>query len=573
MGASCKTLDDCKVGTVCGANSKCEQKGCSTYLDCGNNEVCLENGYCSKPECGNETVCPSGKQCQGGVCKSEQKTCTSNAECSGGEVCKSGVCTGANTCATKADCQAGQTCKGGSCTNVSVSEPCSTSNDCGVGQYCDTTSGKCASGCNQDTDCSSTQYCDTTTNQCKSGCQTSTGCSDGRECDASTHTCKCTQAYCAANGGGTCDTVTGECVTVVTGDLCKACTSNDQCGDANYLCSKISKGSFCTKACTKQSDCPSGYFCYEVTTDSKQCVPSTWKCIGCIQTGCSDSTKACNFNTGECETKKKTCEACTQNFECGDGSFCLLNNSTGTRYCAPGCNTGSCPNGFTCNTQGGGDGSVKVCEPNGGTCSLCSGVTCGGSTPVCKPETGKCVECVESTDCSDNKTCDVAQNKCIEGNPCAPPLPIYLNGKCVECVFNNDCTGGTCVNNVCQGGQSGGSCQKDTDCGSIVLGIDAVFTNPALVSSCQPDQTGFNFECPTQCDTASGLCFSLAGLCDDQNSFCAPGSQCVKSGGVVGACACSLFDITPKCFAGQTCNFDIAGGLFGGTLYSCGPAN
>lgn len=571
VGSSCKTLDDCKVGTVCGADSKCEQKGCTTYLDCGDGEVCLESGYCSKPECDATNTCPTGKKCQGGVCKSDQKTCTSNTECSGGQVCKSGICSDAGSCTTKADCKTGETCKSGKCTTVSVSEPCTSSNDCGVGQYCDTVGGKCASGCSQDTDCSSTQYCDTNTNQCKEGCQVAKGCGDGRQCDASTHTCKCTPAYCTANGGGTCDTVSGECKTSTTGDLCKPCTSNDQCGGADDLCSAIGEGSFCTKKCTQQSDCPSGFFCYDVTTDSKQCVPSTWKCIGCIQSGCSDPSQSCNFNTGECESKKKTCESCTQNFECGDGNYCLLNATSGTRYCAPGCTNSSCPNGFTCNPQGGSDGSVKVCEPTGGACTLCSGVTCGGSTPACKPETGKCVECIKTEDCTGGKTCDVATNKCVEGNPCAPPLPIYLNGKCVECVFNNDCgTGKKCTNNVCEGGGStGGSCSKDSDCSPVLLTIDQVFSAPSALSACIPDQTGFAFECPSVCDTATKTCYNEAGLCDNLNAGCAPGSQCVTSGGAVGACSCSL--LSPTCFGGQSCSINIFGFISGGSFFVCQP--
>jgi hypothetical protein len=58
--------------------------------------------------------------------------------------------------------------------------------------------------------------------------------------------------------------------------LCGACTSSDDCGDANDACISHDTERFCGRDCNDQSDCPDGYACVELAnTQLFQCVPQT----------------------------------------------------------------------------------------------------------------------------------------------------------------------------------------------------------------------------------------------------------------------------------------------------------
>src|SRR4051812_13681529 len=56
--------------------------------------------------------------------------------------------------------------------------------------------------------------------------------------------------------------------------LCGACSSSDQCGDANDACIHHLDEHFCGRDCDAQHHCPDGYMCVELAnTQLFQCVP------------------------------------------------------------------------------------------------------------------------------------------------------------------------------------------------------------------------------------------------------------------------------------------------------------
>lgn len=58
--------------------------------------------------------------------------------------------------------------------------------------------------------------------------------------------------------------------------LCGACTSSDECGDANDACIGYLGRRFCGRDCDEQLGCPDGYLCVELSnTPLYQCVPET----------------------------------------------------------------------------------------------------------------------------------------------------------------------------------------------------------------------------------------------------------------------------------------------------------
>ena len=60
--------------------------------------------------------------------------------------------------------------------------------------------------------------------------------------------------------------------------LCQPCASAAQCYYPGAACLSLEDGSFCTKPCAGQADCPAGFECSPVDGFEAQCVPSTASC-------------------------------------------------------------------------------------------------------------------------------------------------------------------------------------------------------------------------------------------------------------------------------------------------------
>ncbi len=61
-------------------------------------------------------------------------------------------------------------------------------------------------------------------------------------------------------------------------DTCQACSAPEQCYYPGAACLLLEDGSFCTKPCSADADCPSGTSCVAVSGFGTQCVPSTGSC-------------------------------------------------------------------------------------------------------------------------------------------------------------------------------------------------------------------------------------------------------------------------------------------------------
>lgn len=91
-------------------------------------------------------------------------------------------------------------------------------------------------------------------------------------------------------------------------------------------------------------------------------------------------------------------------------------------------------------------------------------------------------------------------------------------------------------------------CSSNQDCGSLdATGVAGVGAIVAL-----------------SCDGATGQCYDPGGLCKPDVAACAVGASCgydLLLG--LGVCTCSLADVTPTCFPGQTCTLGPLTGVFG----------
>jgi Cys-rich repeat protein len=136
-------------------------------------------------------------------------------------------------CSQDEPCPFGSTCQQGQC----VSARCATSTQCGMEQHC--VEGVCQDGCSDDLDCYPGDVCDPDLVRCEQG-----GCEDAhRDCAF--------KEFC--NGAS------GECYEAA-GYYCRGCDDDDDCGgeqSGNHC-----YGGYCLVECTRDSDCPAGFYCY-----------------------------------------------------------------------------------------------------------------------------------------------------------------------------------------------------------------------------------------------------------------------------------------------------------------------
>jgi hypothetical protein len=161
------------------------------------------------------------------------------------------------------------------------------------------------------------------------------------------------------------------------GRLCKPCDDPAYCGGGGNLCTPLPEGDFCTALCQTNDDCPSGFLCLEITSESKQCIPGLYNtCADCLIHPCP-SGSYCDQLSDVCKTTVPFCEPCIMDDECGFGARCVL-FSPGDRRCVPECGAGDgCPENANCAVLDGTQGTkeVAVCLPLGTSCCL------GGDCP------------------------------------------------------------------------------------------------------------------------------------------------------------------------------------------------
>jgi hypothetical protein len=511
---------------------------CATDADCAGPDpvvlICVQgacelpagNGSCwQDAECGagsyceGETICPCGALCD--VADSPGKCvpvpdgcCKEDGECAakGLDRCLANVCVpalAAGTCWAADDCSAGQSCEGSTtcpCGANCVSNPgkcadpppplcCMTSNDC-PGEASQCISGVCkslpgaAGQCWDETNCGQGQLC-----QGAFICPCGADCVPGSD---SLGTCvvpgpNCCKADAECKPGSVC--VLNDCKPVAPAGQCWGdadCAADETCeGELPCACGvdcKTDQPGKCTPAtvdlcCKADADC--------TKQGLSQCVNSV--CVGKLTPGtCWDSN--------DC----KPAQTCTGAFVCPCGALC----------------------GPVADTPG-------KCTDGGALCCTVD-KECGGLNEcinkVCKPPHSPGA-CWRDTDCTGGETCE-GEQICPCGSSCLVP---DQEGKCTPpavdpcCQVDADCTKqglSQCVNNVCVGKLTAGTCWDSNDCkpGQSCFGASVC----ACGALCGPVA-----DTPGKCIDGGGT-----GACCLKDAECGLGGQCVLPGSTIGQGVC-----------------------------------
>ncbi len=350
------------------------------------------------------------------------------------------------------------------------------------------------------------------------------------------HVCK--EASCSGNGTtftptSTCDG-NGACTTetpqncagfqcAATGCL-KACTSQADCGDANYC--NVSTGTCAAKKsngapATQTYECSSGIVADSVCCD-KQC------------TGCSACTTALNgqtsSTTGQClpviASKAAPHGACTADPPCGqdgtcDGKGACHYPAVGTSCAADSC-SGATLTTSACDTS-------HMCTQSTNPCA--NGLTCASATACRQGSCSVDSDCIGGSYCASG-TCT---GKLDNGHSCTPGA-------------NNQCKSATCVSGICCATACG-------DCHTCITGTCTVLSpGTSCGSGGVCDSTGNCSAC------SGGVSCQPSNLCQTGTTSCATGSsQCVANGTkpVGTSCGtnmvCNSSGSCVSCVAGVSC--------------------
>lgn len=517
-----------------------------------------------------------------------------NARCESG-LCHSldsatSVCT--KTCSTNADCPDEMLCdrvpsRGSLCLPTGLGGRCRADDECPAGHKCDVAVARC--------------YIPVTRELC-SPCTSPLQCPTGGHCtrvEATGEqycTVACTAGECPA--GFRCAEVAGagqQCVpdnasiTCSAGkSLCSPCRGDSECGDFSDICVRnlASSETFCGESCARDSDCPSGFACLDLSGRGQgpyQCVPNSGTCRGfCDSTNEEAVRRQCGLGA-QCDAAARRCEPATDGRQCATceddddcpssagTTRCVVNNCPdcpykGQKFCSVTCagaggqpDASICGAGFLCVGLGaGGTAGPWHCAPRSGTCqagagelgddctargaaACLSGICLGfGAQSVCS------FDCQADGDCGDGrfKCCAVTENgesfDCAAapgalggvcsprgggfGADCSPGQPPCFQGSCLDLGTARVCTV-ECADSACP---SGFSCRT----GRRPKG-DGSFDD---VKVCFPDGGGdIGADCtfgPAAC--SSGLCIKkrtgniCTSACGEGGTECPTGYRCTE---------------------------------------------
>ncbi|MEQ1568932.1 MAG: hypothetical protein ABMA64_25060 [Myxococcota bacterium] len=145
-----------------------------------------------------------------------------------------------DSCGFDEECQAG----------VCVVRNCTTSDQCPLGFHCDPL-GDCLEGCEVSADCPTVDRCD------------SDGACVPRDCERTSTDCEYRE-FCED----------GACVDAGE-PFCKACTTNEECGEGNLCWAD----EWCGVDCSGGQECPAGFQCNPIDEDDQSwlvCVAACW---------------------------------------------------------------------------------------------------------------------------------------------------------------------------------------------------------------------------------------------------------------------------------------------------------
>ncbi len=127
--------------------------------------------------------------------------------------------------------------------------------------------------------------------------------------------------------------------------VCDACTINDNCPSDFPNCVTGSNGvHYCSKGCNNDNDCPGG------AASAANSYRNYMSCVEGLDVA-GNPGMYCFDYYGSCNGMGAICDPCRNEFDCKNGSHCLINTQSLERFCTNICSgDASCggPNGATC---------------------------------------------------------------------------------------------------------------------------------------------------------------------------------------------------------------------------------
>jgi hypothetical protein len=491
-------------GQPCGAGTECLSTHCVDGVCCDTacTGACRSCSLASSP--GKCTSIPAGNADPRGVCMDMTPAmCSTNGKCDGAggcqkykmgticapEACANNVYTPASTCSSTGACVAPDSlpcspyvCNGSACFNACTPTGmnCLTPNVCN-GNSCGLKNN--GASCSAGSECGSTfcaqgVCCD---KACTGACQSCAMTGTLGACTNVSTGAPDPAGICQDQGAASCGTngkcQAGACQKYGKGTLCKPSTCptsttnftpNSTC-DGNGACETPAASScfpyscgtnVCKVACTVDMDCAAPAVCImgscglkglgKACADGSECLSKFCAQGVCCNSACNGSCQSCSLQTalGTCSNvpdgsvdPQGTCQnkgaaSCDTDGLCDGKGACRL-YAGGTQ-----CAKASCPTGSSTLAP------AKTCDGNGnctaGAAIACAPFLCNGSTnQACN------AACTSDADCLSPNICDPKTNLCGDkkrlGQPCAATS---------ECL-----TGDFCIDGVCCGTSSCGTCQ------------------------------------------------------------------------------------------------------------------
>jgi hypothetical protein len=433
-GQGCGGDGDCLDHLCNGATGECSAPACDDGVENGD-ETDLDCGGACGPSCSQGETCAADGDCKGGICSGSfcLPSCT-DGELNNGETaldCGGPVCT--STCATAEPCVVASDCTSAFCVDAlccatACDTACSACSAALKGSGADGECGAVPQGTDPHADCGT---------EASSSCGDSTGVCDGAgACEKWPVGTPCGDAASCSAGVQTnpdqCDGL-GECANAGTVD----------CG--LYACGAAA----CNSTCSADADCGAGAYCAAPACAEKQvlgaaCAGSNQCASGfcadgfCCDAACNGTCEACSAAAGgvvngmcaPIANNQDPAGECGGTGKCdGDGS---CKKSTGQAcILASECLSGSCADGFCCNT------------PCVGLCQACSNLKKGSGANGSCGFVGMSLD--PDDECPGTTTCS--------GGTCV------LDPLGSACTQNGECASGFCVDGFCCGSLCQGFCQ------------------------------------------------------------------------------------------------------------------
>jgi len=406
----------CTMGEQCGSGSCANGVCCSTACQ-GTCQACtaaLTGGH--DGTCGNITA---GAAAPTGQCTAaSMASCGNDGKCNGGGACEDWP---SGTSCVPAACSSSTNMltTAGTCNGTGTCNP-GTTTACGGGLICAS-----ATACM--TSCTSNAECASVNNTCINPGPTGT-CTIGALGAPCTGTSQCASGFCAND----------VCCNVACTGTCQACTAS-LTGGMNGTCVSMTPGTpapagQCAAAplCGNTGNCAAGGACQETAagTSCASCSNGMFMASTCNGTGTCASVvpEACPGGF-ICASLTACKTACGADSDCASGSdYCLNPGAAGTCVArgaagatcttADDCSTGSCVDGFCCNSAC--TATCMACSAalTGGTNGTCADVTPGSPAPA-----GQCTaaSCGNTGNCAAGGTCQQAANgaSCGPGEACS----------------------------------------------------------------------------------------------------------------------------------------------------------